>query len=93
MKIKYECRMPDQDGDDAWNAVEAGWPEEAARVYAEDCDFNSGGDLFNDCGEHVVIIKDSAGTEWKFKCTMELMPSYSAEELDPKPEPISDIPL
>lgn len=92
MSDKFKCRKPDQDGE-AWTNVTADYPEEAARSYAEDCDSSAGGGLFHDGAEFVVIVRDSAGIERKFTCTMELTPVYDASEIDPKPDPASDIPI
>lgn len=92
MTTIFKCRMPDQDGD-AWTDVKAYDAESAAIEYAQDCDSSAGGDLFNDCGTQIVHVKDEQGVERKFSCTMELEPSYSAEEIDAKPEPASDIPV
>lgn len=82
----YKCRLPDQDGED-WTTVEAFNAEDAAIRYAEDCDSSSGGELFEDGGEHIILVIDPKGVERKFKCNMELEPNYWANEIDPKPEP------
>jgi hypothetical protein len=92
MSVKYQCRMPDMDGDNDWTDVpNADYPEGAARQYAMDCDED--GLLFDEGVERIVIVRDPQGVERKFKCSMELTPMYSADEIDPKPEPESDIPI
>ncbi len=90
------CRrggLSDRHDGEEWTNVEAFDAESAALEYVEERDGSSSGDLFVEGEALVVHVKDENGIEQKFSCTMELEPSYYAEELDRKPEPESDIPV
>lgn len=93
MTRPYWCRIPDQDGEEWTEVKDAHYPEMAARMYAEDQDANSAMELFQDNAEVTIFVKNAEGVEWKFKGSREHVPSYALDEIDPKPEPESDIPI
>lgn len=92
MSKEFQCRIVDRDGDEWVTVTSAHYDEMAARLYAEESDANSAMELLDDNAEVVVEVKNENGVIKRFKCSREMVPSYSANEVDPKPEPVSDIP-
>lgn len=58
----YLCQMVGYDGEDDWTEiVKALDPQDAATMYAERCESNSGGDMLNrEQDQETVLVKETA---------------------------------
>lgn len=93
MIMKFKCRMEEYDGEEEWSDVNEHDAQTAAETYSEYEDSRSAMEIFQNENERIVLVKDANGIIKKFLCSREAVVRYNANEVDPVPEPESDIPV
>ena len=80
MQKKWKCRVADEANPDEWTEVAGCDPEDAALMFAEEADSNSGGEIFRDPGrdETVVEVKTSQGYIDVFTISFDYSKSFYA---------------
>jgi hypothetical protein len=63
MSKTWQCRMTGQDDANEWHNVEAMTYNEAAEKYAEQCDANSGGELYGEDDDRQIVEVRLIGDE------------------------------
>lgn len=79
----FECHMVDFDTDDGWIACRGYDHEDAASEYAERCDSDSGGELFQDTSSRCIVHvrRNEADTIHVFEMSIEFAKVFYASEV------------
>lgn len=78
----FYYNRPDWHGEDEWRQVRANDFEDAAEEACEWMDSDGDYSIIGSGGLDEIRIKDEEGTIKRFKITAEVVPQYSAEEID-----------